>query len=199
MKSKKLNYLKADIYRYTKSYSWNQIIKNALFNRTFRPIFTMRMCQYFSEKGTIISKFSLTIFKIFHRYSCNKACIDLSWKTNIGPGFCITHGWSAVINAQAVIGSNVTIFNGVTIGTKHKILKNGERISGYPTIKDNVWIGANSVIVGDVIIGESSVIAPLSMVFKSVGSHTTIGCNPQKILKENAVEDVFNKAFIENM
>lgn len=186
--------LKADIYRVIKDSSIKKIIINALLNRTFRPIFTMRMCQHFNEKIGFINKIALFVFKILHRLSCEKAGLDLNWKTQIGPGFCLTHGWGTVINPNTIIGSNVTIFNGVTIGQKDTIKENNERISGFPVIQDNVWIGANSVIIGSIIIGTSSVIAPLSMVFNDVEPNTTVGCNPQKILKLNSVEDVYNKA-----
>ncbi|HEX2946615.1 MAG TPA: DapH/DapD/GlmU-related protein [Clostridia bacterium] len=199
MGSKSLDFLKADIFRITKTYSTKQIIKNAFFNRSFKPIFTMRICQHLYERNTAISKLLLIIFRGLHRYVCNKAGIDLSWKTAIGPGFCITHGWGTVISPLAVIGSNVTVFHGVTIGTKHKILENGERVAGYPIIKDNVWIGANSVIIGGITIGEGSSIAPMSMIHKDVAPHTIAGGNPQKILKGNALEDVYNKVPIESL
>ncbi|MBU3114799.1 serine O-acetyltransferase [Clostridium lacusfryxellense] len=199
MSSKSLSYLKADVYRLTKTYSNKQIVKSVLLNRNFRPIFTMRMCQYLNEKSSMLNKFLLNCFRVLHKMVCNKAGIEFSWQTSIGPGFCLTHGWGTVINFNAVIGSNVTIFKGVIIGTKHKIQENGERLEEYPTIKDNVWIGANSVIIGNVTIGEGAIIAPLSMIYKNVGAHTAVGCNPQKILKENIIEDVFNKFDIKSI
>ena len=197
MKSKSLMCLKADVYRYEKSYHWRKIIKNALFNTTFRPIFTLRMCQHFAEKNTVLSRALLLIFKILHRCACKKNGVLLRWRTKIGPGFALIHGWGTVISSKAVIGSNVTVFHGVTIGTKHKMLENGERIAGFPVIKNDVWIGTNSVIIGEVSIGEGSKIAPLSMVINNVDAHTTIGCNPQRILSENSTEDVYNKVSME--
>lgn len=50
MCSKSLRYLKADIYRITKSNSVKKIVKNATINRNFRPIFTMRICKYLNSK-----------------------------------------------------------------------------------------------------------------------------------------------------
>lgn len=197
MGNKSIQFLKADIYRYKQSTSWKQIIVTAIVQRTFRPILTLRLCQYFSAKNTIIYRPLLVLFILLHKTACHRACIDLNWKTTIGPGFCITHGWGTVISPEAVIGSNVTIFHGATIGTKHRILDDGERVASYPIIEDNVWIGANSVIIGGITVGTGSIIAPLSMVVKNVDPHSAIGCNPQKVIKETVVEDVFNKAPLE--
>jgi Serine acetyltransferase len=197
--SEHICYLKADVFRYTKSTTLKSIIKMVLFNKSFRPIFTMRMCQYFSPNNTLVRKIFLALFKLFHRIFCHRAGVSLNWRTNIGPGFRLTHGWGTVINENAVIGSNVTIFNGVTIGTKHVILENGDRIPKYPTINDNVWIGPNAVVVGDVIVEKGSIIAPLAMVNKSVKCHTVVGCNPLRVLREDAIEDVFNKAPLDQL
>lgn len=184
-----LECLKADILRSTGSSSRSSIIKHFFINRTVRPVITMRMCQHYKEKKGIFAKIPFALYRILHKVTCQLAGVDLSWKTKIGPGFCITHGWGLVISPGAVIGSNVTLFHGVTIGMKLRELSNGELEKTYPTIGDNVWIGANSVIVGEVTVGEGSVIAPLSMIIKDVEAHVTVGGNPQKVLKKHVNQD----------
>ena len=59
-----------------------------------------------------------------------------------------------------------------------------------PTIKDNVWIGTNAVIVGNITIGEDVLIAPLTYVNFDVPDHSIVIGNPGKIIsRENATED----------
>ena len=74
---------------------------------------------------------------------------------------------------------------GVTIGYENR----GER-KGAPTIEGNCWIGTNSVIVGNVTIGEDVLIAPLTFVNFDVPAHSIVIGNPAKIIhKENATKD----------
>ncbi len=114
--------------------------------------------------------------------------IRISPKTKIGEGFYIGHCGRVIINHNAVLGKNVNIATGVTIGQENR----GER-KGVPTIKDNVWIGTNAVIVGNVTIGEDVLIAPLTFVNFDVPDHSIVIGNPGRIIpRENATEDYIN-------
>lgn len=75
----------------------------------------------------------------------NKTLIQIPKETKIGSGFYIGHLGRIIINPEAVLGKNVNIATGVTIGQESR----GKRI-GSPTIVDSVWIGTNSVIVGNI-------------------------------------------------
>ena len=66
-----------------------------------------------------------------------------------------------------MIGKNINIATGVTVGQKNR----GER-KGCPIIGDNVWIGTNSVIVGNITIGTDVLIAPLAYVNFDVPDHS---------------------------
>ena len=70
--------------------------------------------------------------------------IQISYQATIGEGFYIGHCGRIIINPNAVLGKNINIATGVTIGQENR----GKR-KGSPTIGDNVWIGINSVIVGN--------------------------------------------------
>ena len=65
-----------------------------------------------------------------------------------------------MVSAGVQIGSNVTLFHGVTLGQKDTILANGERVSGFPVIGNNVWIGPHAIVVGDTLI-EPVTLAPV--------------------------------------
>lgn len=68
-------------------------------------------------------------------------------------GFYVGHPYGITINAKAIIGNNVNIHKGVTIGQENR----GKR-KGTPCIGNNVWIGVNATIVGNVVIGNSAII-----------------------------------------
>ena len=119
----------------------------------------------------------------------NKTYIQIPQRTKIGEGFYIGHSGRVIINPNAVLGKNINISTGVTIGAENR----GER-KGAPTIEGNCWIGTNSVIVGNVNIGEDVLIAPLTFVNFDVPPHSIVIGNPAKIIhKENATE-----GYIEN-
>lgn len=105
--------------------------------------------------------------------------VDLPVSTKIGHGFKIEH-----LNGIVVIGKNCNIYKGVTIGKE----KRGIR-EGCPTIADEVWIGANAVVVGRIQIGSDVLIAPGAYVNFDVPSHSIVLGNLAKIVaKENATE-----------
>ena len=118
------------------------------------------------------------------RRSQRKTLIEIPGNTKIGPGFYIGHSGPIIINPAAVLGKNVNISHGVTIGRENR----GKRC-GTPTIGNEVWIGANAVIVGNITIGDDVLIAPLSYVNFDVPSHSIVVGNPAKIIaRENATE-----------
>lgn len=188
-----MNELKADIYRLYGNYSLKHLFKALLTQRTFRVIFTLRVCQYIAKCKSGLRLF-LPAFKLLHRMASHHACMDLSWQTNIRGGIALTHGWGLVINQKATIGSNVTLFHGVTLGQRDKITANNERVSEYPVIENNVWIGPNAIIVGGVTIGEGSRIAGGAFVTDNVPAHSIVVGNPSEIVKHGCLPDVVNPA-----
>jgi serine O-acetyltransferase len=122
--------------------------------------------------------------------------MDLPWQTSIGGGLLIVHGWGLVVNKQAVIGKNVTLFHGVTIGRRDKIDTDGVRSTEFPIIEDNVWIGPHAIIVGGITIGNGSRIGGGAFVTKSVPPYSIVSGNPSKINKTGCTPDVLNPVTI---
>lgn len=75
------------------------------------------------------------------------------------------------------MGKNVNITSGVVIGQTNRGKK-----QGIPTIGDEVWIGVNSVIVGDITIGKNVLIAPNSYINFDVPDNSVVIGNPAKII-----------------
>ena len=88
--------------------------------------------------------------------------IDIHPGATIGNGFTIDHGTGVVIGETAIIGNNVKLYQGVTLGAKSFPLdENGQPIKGilrHPIIEDDVIIYSNSTILGRITIGKGSVI-----------------------------------------
>lgn len=108
--------------------------------------------------------------------------IQISYKTKIGYGLYIGHFGNIVVNENTCIGNNCNIAQGVTIGQVNR----GQK-KGCPTIGDNVWIGANAVIVGKISIGSNVLIAPNSYVNFDVPANSLVVAG-KIIYKEDPTE-----------
>lgn len=156
--------------------------------RMFRPVeikylFAFRKVQ---ECSNFIMK---TFYKLRLRSLSHKSQIQIPASTKIGNGFYIGHSGRIIINPKAVLGSNINIATGVTIGQENR----GSR-KGAPTIGDHCWIGTNAVIVGNIKIGTDVLIAPLSFVNFDVPDHSIVVGNPAKVIhRENATEGYINR------
>jgi len=106
-------------------------------------------------------------------------CIELPWKTRIGPGFRVDHGQALVINDGTVFGAHCTVRNSTTIGNKR--LKDGS-YSRAPRFGDHVDIGANAIIIGPITIGNDVMIGAGAVVLKDVPPNSVVVGNPGRII-----------------
>lgn len=114
--------------------------------------------------------------------------VEISANTKIGGGLYIGHPYGITINPEAVLGKNINIHKGVTIGQENR----GKR-KGAPTIGNEVWIGINSTIIGKITIGNDVLIAPNSYVNCDIPSHSIVLGNPCIIKHcDNATEGYIN-------
>lgn len=139
----------------------------------YRLLWLKRCCERYVGNPVIYP----LIWFIYHRMQV-KYGVDIPARTKIGPGFKIEHLYGIVLNPDVVIGKNCNIYNGTTIGKE----KRGKRI-GCPQIGDEVWIGANAVIVGKISIGNDVLIAPGAYVNFDVPSHSIGLGNPAKVIE----------------
>lgn len=129
------------------------------------------------------------LYKLLFHYCRERNHIDLLAQTKIGPGLYIGHPYGITINPAAVIGSNINIHKGVTIGQENR----GER-KGAPVIGDQVWIGVNATIVGKIKIGNDVLIAPNAYVNCDVPDHSIVVGNPCTVIsRANATDGYINK------
>lgn len=185
--------IRADTVRQLGRFSWPGLVKSFALRRCFRPVLTMRLCQAASRSG-VPGRLVLPLLQVLHRLATHGAGMDLPWKTRVGAGFCITHGWAMVVSEGAALGANVTLFHGVTLGRRDRIGDDGARLTDYPVIGDEVWIGPHAIIVGGVTIGRGSRIAGGAFVTQDVAPFSIVGGNPAVLLKSGCAPDVMNPA-----
>ena len=177
----------ADAYRVTGKTRLASTVALAIGNRNFRPVLTLRLCQWARRRFRLLSP----TFRLLHRLTQGLAGLDLPSTIDAGPGLLIIHGWGLVVNYRAKLGANVTLFNGVVIGQKDTITASGREVR-YPTIGNNVWIGSHAIVVG-VNVGDGAIVGPGSVVTHDVPDCCVVVGNPAKVLRRNALPDVPNQ------
>ena len=140
----------------------------------YRFIFWKRKCEKYRNK------LIYPIVRIIYEHYRIKYGIDIAAQTFIGRGFRIEHIGGIVINPEAKLGCNITILNGVLIGAENR----GIRV-GVPTIGNDVWIGTNAIIVGNIKIGSDVLIAPGAYVNFDVPDHSIVIGNPGKVISRD--------------
>lgn len=137
--------------------------------------------------------------RIMSETAHSRTGIDIHPGARIGERFFIDHGTGVVIGETAVIGRNVKIYQGVTLGAlsfpkddRGRIIKGGKR---HPTLEDDVTIYAEATILGDISIGRGSVIAGNAWVMKSVPPGVTVVMDaPGSKLRPRTGGRVFKKS-----
>ena len=107
-----------------------------------------------------------------------KTGIEIHPGAQIGKGFFIDHGNGVIIGETTIIGDNVTLYQGVTLGGTGK--EHGKR---HPTIGNNVMISAGAKILGSFTIGDNSKIGAGSVVLHEVPPHSTVVGVPGRVVK----------------
>jgi len=107
--------------------------------------------------------------------------IELRFKTKVGPGLRLYHGMGLVIHENTVLGANCVLRQNTTLGNKTVA---GENAGGCPVIGDGVDIGANSVVLGPIRVGDRAVIGAGSVVVKDVPDGAVVVGNPARVIRK---------------
>ena len=121
--------------------------------------------------------------RLISQRAARKTGIEIHPGAVIGKGFFIDHGSGVIIGETTVIGDNVTLYQGVTLGGTGK--ETGKR---HPTLCDNVMVSAGAKIIGSFTIGENSKIGAGSVVLKEVPPNCTVVGVPGRIVKRDNVK-----------
>ena len=109
-----------------------------------------------------------------------KTGIEIHPGARIGKGLFIDHGNGVIIGETAIVGDNVTLYQGVTLGGTGK--EHGKR---HPTLCNNVMVSAGAKVLGSFTIGENSKIGAGSVVLEEVPPNSTVVGVPGRVVKRN--------------
>ena len=116
--------------------------------------------------------------RMMSEYVHGQVGIDIHPGAQIGTGFFIDHGTGVVIGETAIIGQNVKLYQGVTIGAL-SVTKELADKKRHPTLEDNVTIYSGATILGGkTVIGENAVIGGNMWITESIPPHTIVSNTP---------------------
>lgn len=139
---------------------------------TFRVMLSYRRAHKLYLKGHFFWA------RFLSQRAARKTGIEIHPGATIGKGLFIDHGTGVVIGETAIIGDNVTLYQGVTLGGTGK--ETGKR---HPTLGDNVMVSAGARIIGSFTIGENSKIGAGSVVINEVPPNSTVVGVPGRVVK----------------
>ena len=132
----------------------------------------------------VVDKYFRTFF--YHRIGKTSFLISWLWRKSaiffplckdVGGGIYLAHPYATILNAKK-IGDNFTCRQNTTLGNK-----SDNETSKKPTIGNNVTLGANVVIIGDIEIGDNSIIGAGCVVTKNIPTNSVVVGNPARIIK----------------
>ena len=116
------------------------------------------------------------------QYARGKTGIEIHPGAVIGSGFFIDHGSGVVIGETTIIGNNVTLYQGVTLGGTGK--EHGKR---HPTIGDNVMVSVGAKVLGSFKVGENTKIGAGSVVLNEIPPNCTVVGVPGRVVKHDGI------------
>lgn len=140
----------------------------------FKALIYYKISNFFYRKKHYI------IARYISEKAKRKTGIEIHPGATIGKGLFIDHGIGVVIGETAVIGDNVTMFHGVTLGGVGS--SKGKR---HPTIGNNVFIGTGAKILGNITVGDNAKIGANSVVLKNIEENVTVVGIPGKVVKKD--------------
>lgn len=171
--------IRADLYRYGGDASWRNFVRQFVRTPGFRFTFYLRKLAALRGKRGPLARLAYAYNRVLFWHISMRCNFDISPATVIGPGLYVGHWGGIYVSHQAVIGSNVNIARGATIGPESR----GKR-KGAPTIGDRVWIGTYAIVVGNIRVGDDALIAPGAFVNFDVPSSSVVIGNPGKIVSD---------------
>ncbi|MEI6439601.1 MAG: serine O-acetyltransferase [Alphaproteobacteria bacterium] len=142
-----------------------------LFFKGFQALQTQRVAHWLWNQGreTIAFYLQSRVSEVFQ--------VDIHPATRIGSGVFVDHGTGIVIGETAVIGNDVSLLQGVTLGGT-----GADRGDRHPKIGNGVLLGAGAKVLGNIKIGDFAKIASGSVVLKDVPAHCTAAGVPARLI-----------------
>ena len=140
----------------------------------FHALVSHRISHYFYQRKLFF------IARLISQFSRWQTGIEIHPGATIGKGLFIDHGMGVVVGETAVIGDDVLLYQGCTLGGTG--LEKGKR---HPTIGSNVVVGTGAKVLGDIIVGDNSYIGANAVVIKDVPPNSTVVGVPGRITRQD--------------
>lgn len=179
--------IQSDLYRYAGNIRFSRFLYHYFNEPGFKVTVQFRLCRYLKlRKKSVLYPLYIIVLVLYKR-SCIRYGIDLKYLTVIGKGFYIGHYGNIIISEQAVIGDNVNISHGVTIGRSNR-----GKNKGFPTIGDRVYIGPGAKIIGKITIGDNVTIGANCVVTRDVPENAVVVGIPGRIISQKGALGYIN-------
>jgi len=156
-------------YRKYKKYggSFGSIV---FFTQGFWAIIQYRLAHaVFQMRFPVVKQLLQAIMLVWQKIIELSTGISIPASVTIGHSFYIGHFGGIILNANAIIGNNCNIAQGVTIGVSGKGSKRG-----VPTIGNDVYLGASAILAGNIKVGNNVLIGACSLVTTDVGDYSVM-------------------------
>lgn len=158
-------YFKIDFHRMTGiPFKFN--LKCILLVVVSHQIKYMYWWRQYSQKHSFFAKYKL------YRYG-RKYGLEISREAHIGAALYLGHPYNITVGSDVIMGNNINLHKGCTIGRENR----GKR-AGSPQLGNNIYVGINATIVGNIKIGNNVMIAPNSFVNFDVPDNAVVIGNP---------------------
>lgn len=134
----------------------------------------------YKRKHTTLARFLSQVARFFTQ-------VEIHPGARIGEGLFIDHGCGIVIGETAVLGNDVTLYQGVTLGGTGK--ESGKR---HPTLGDHVMVSSGAKVLGNIYIGDNVKIGAGSVVLHNVPSNCTVVGVPGRVVVQNGNRVICN-------
>lgn len=151
-------------------------LEAALCYPGLHAIWLHRVAHFLYKKNLIV------LPRLINTFSRFLTGIDIHPGATLGPGLFIDHGMGVVIGETAELGSNVTLYQGVTLGGTGK--EKGKR---HPTIGNNVVISSGAKVLGSFKVGDNSKIGSGSVVLREVPPNSVVVGVPGRIVARDGI------------
>jgi serine O-acetyltransferase len=150
------------------------ILEIVLLYQGLHSLINHRIAHFFYLKNHFF------IARFISQISRSMTGIEIHPGATIGRRFFIDHGMGVVIGETTIVGNDVLLYQGVTLGGTG--LEKGKR---HPTIGNNVVIGTGAQVLGNIAIGDNSYIGANAVVIKDVPPNSTVVGVPGRITKQD--------------
>jgi serine O-acetyltransferase len=150
-----------------------------LYFKGFHALQSYRIANYLYRHGQPVLAY------FFQNLVSQVFSVDIHPAAKIGSGILIDHATGVVIGETAVVGDNVSMLHGVTLGgsgIEHGCVR-------HPTIRSGVLLSAGAKVLGCIEVGEGAKVAAGSLVLENVPPHTTVAGIPAKVVGKPAVAE----------